>query len=314
VDPYTTASDVYSLGVVLWELLTCAVPFDGASFMDLVRRVGKEGEHPPIPRGTPRRFASLLRATWHPDPARRPSALRVVDALRKIQEELEAATATAAQHGHFSGGHGGHGGAGSPPSLFQPSSSTTTTTTATGSSPPPPSPQEPGAPASSPAPGSLKPLGPTALSAPHPDPGDFEGVGGTHPSADDDDDDVIIGGGGGDEGGGGGDEGGGGGDEGGDEGDDDESNPYLSPPSDVGSAAGGSGASSQQQPSSLQPIQQQQQQQQQQSSSPHFDPHAASERCAGLSEEVSRLQGEAAAALGPQPSPVQTAFSNRWGI
>jgi hypothetical protein len=72
---------------------TIQVPFEEAGFMELVMRVGCNGETPPLPPTCPRRYASLLRACWQRDPSKRPSALRVVDTLRAIQEDLEEAMA-----------------------------------------------------------------------------------------------------------------------------------------------------------------------------------------------------------------------------
>jgi len=89
-DPYTTAADVYSLGIVLWELFACQTPFDDAGFMELVKRVGRDGETPPLPSNCPPKYASLLRACWRRDPQQRPSALKVVDTLRAIQGDLES--------------------------------------------------------------------------------------------------------------------------------------------------------------------------------------------------------------------------------
>jgi len=88
-DPYTPASDVYSLGVVLWEIATCRTPFEDASFMDLVHRIGRKHETPKIPEGLPKRYKSLLKACWKPDPSKRPSAMKVVEILRTIQREVE---------------------------------------------------------------------------------------------------------------------------------------------------------------------------------------------------------------------------------
>lgn len=97
LDPYSTAADVYSLGIVLWELFSCQVPFEDASFMELVKRVGRDGEAPPLPPNCPPKYAALLRACWRRDPQQRPSALRVVDTLRAIQGDLESANAQDSQ-------------------------------------------------------------------------------------------------------------------------------------------------------------------------------------------------------------------------
>lgn len=96
-DPYSTAADVYSLGIVLWELFSCQVPFEDASFMELVKRVGRDGEAPPLPPNCPPKYAALLRACWRRDPQQRPSALRVVDTLRAIQGDLESVIAQDSQ-------------------------------------------------------------------------------------------------------------------------------------------------------------------------------------------------------------------------
>jgi len=145
--------------------------------MDLVRRVGCEGEHPPIPRGTPRRFGRLLRACWHPDPSRRPSALRVVDALRKIQEELEAQQLSPPppppqqqQQQQRGGGDGGSLGRGSSCGGASDGASTVSRPgSLLGRTSPP---------ASAPAPGQTLPSAPPPPPARLPSPIDLEGGGG----------------------------------------------------------------------------------------------------------------------------------------
>jgi serine/threonine protein kinase len=89
-DPYSPASDVYSLGVVLWEIATCRAPFEDASFMDLVHRIGRKHETPPLYSFIPRKYRALLSACWRPIPGERPSAMKVVETLKKIQKDVEA--------------------------------------------------------------------------------------------------------------------------------------------------------------------------------------------------------------------------------
>jgi len=77
-------SDMYAFGVVLWELLTCDVPFDGLTEIQ-VRGLLERGERPeipqPLPEGFPPEFAALIRSCWHQSPAARPSAQQALAAL-----------------------------------------------------------------------------------------------------------------------------------------------------------------------------------------------------------------------------------------
>lgn len=95
---YSTAADVFSLGVVLWEIFTSCRPWEGTPPSIAVLRVAKDSARLPLPLAKPNEndeevveaWVSLIRSCWHADPARRPSAKSVVERVR----ELLAATSS----------------------------------------------------------------------------------------------------------------------------------------------------------------------------------------------------------------------------
>jgi serine/threonine protein kinase len=77
-------SDIYAFGVVLWELLTCDVPFDGLTETQ-VRGLLEQGKRPeipqPLPEGFPPEFVSLICSCWDQSPELRPTAQQALAAL-----------------------------------------------------------------------------------------------------------------------------------------------------------------------------------------------------------------------------------------
>jgi hypothetical protein len=77
------ASDVWSVGVLLWEMLADRHPFWGMPLQEVARAI--QAGAPPIEterRGLPRRLATAVNAALSPDPAARPSASDLAAALR----------------------------------------------------------------------------------------------------------------------------------------------------------------------------------------------------------------------------------------
>ena len=91
----STASDVYSLAVVLWEILTGLMPFDGDDD-DTVREAIKQGELLDIPGRLPAKVSQLLQQCWRPNPKDRPTCEQVIYALKVVEAELRNGEASIA--------------------------------------------------------------------------------------------------------------------------------------------------------------------------------------------------------------------------
>lgn len=76
--------DVYSYGVILWEIFTEKEPFLGISLKKLGNLVGKEKSRPKIPENIPEEIANIIRVCWQHDEDKRPE----FSALVKNMENL----------------------------------------------------------------------------------------------------------------------------------------------------------------------------------------------------------------------------------
>ncbi|MBS0351037.1 MAG: protein kinase [Proteobacteria bacterium] len=77
----TTTSDLYSLAVVFWELITRKIPFAGAPNPTIAIEWVKEGAHEIIPEDTPEEFKAIMLDCWHKTPEQRPAAAAVAKRL-----------------------------------------------------------------------------------------------------------------------------------------------------------------------------------------------------------------------------------------
>ncbi|XP_039597767.1 mitogen-activated protein kinase kinase kinase 9 [Polypterus senegalus] len=83
---FSKGSDVWSYGVLLWELLTGEVPFRGIDGLAVAYGVAMNKLALPIPTTCPEPFARLMEDCWNPDPHARPSFTSVLDQLTTIEE------------------------------------------------------------------------------------------------------------------------------------------------------------------------------------------------------------------------------------
>ena len=86
----TPASDVYALGVVLWEILTLQIPYDGDDDETIRESIkGGRDDKLAIPPERDPKIRSLLHACWSNDPMKRPTAMEIMHAIKKLIAEEE---------------------------------------------------------------------------------------------------------------------------------------------------------------------------------------------------------------------------------
>lgn len=82
---YDEKADVFSYGIILWELLSRECPYEGMTAIQCALAVLNRDKRPEIPKWCPPSFHALIKSCVKKDPTERPSFSQVILALDAME-------------------------------------------------------------------------------------------------------------------------------------------------------------------------------------------------------------------------------------
>jgi serine/threonine protein kinase len=87
-EPSDEKCDVYSFGVILWELSTMQQPWGGMNPMQVVGAVGFQHRRLDIPDDMDPSISDIILKCWQTDPKLRPTFAEIMAALKPLQKPI----------------------------------------------------------------------------------------------------------------------------------------------------------------------------------------------------------------------------------